>query len=193
MSEEHPVTTTTDPTDTSDAVVDDPVLDDPVLDEEWLAAPRRRSRFRLGLAVALGAALCFLGGVLVQQQLGTTTSSAAAGGFPGGLAGSVPEGFPGGGALPDGGAVPGGADQGSRATDGGDESTAVIGTVVAVHGDTWVVKDLGGTRHRVRLADGTDVVRETDADPGDVGVGDDVDISGTDDGGLLDAEQVTLR
>ena len=69
----------------------------------------------------------------------------------------------------------------------------MIGTVVSVHGDTWVVEDLGGTRHRVRLADQTDVVRETDVDPADVRVGDDVDISGTADGDLLDAEQVTLR
>ena len=186
MSEEHDVSTTTDPVDTSATVVDDPVLD-----EEWLAAPRRRSRLRLGLAVALGAAVCFLGGVLVQQQLGTTTSSGAAGGLPAGLGGSAPEGFP-GGSLPDaGGAVPS-TDQGAGEADG-DDSTAVIGTVVAVHGDTWVVEDLGGHRHRVRLADQTYVVRETDADPGDVHVGDDVDISGTHDGALLDAERVTLR
>lgn len=190
MSEEHPVTTTTDPAGTPDTDADS-MVDVPVLDDEWLAAPRRRSRLRLGLAVALGAALCFLGGVLVQQQLGTTTTSTSAAGLPTGLGGSAPEGFP-GGSLPDAGTVPGAADQGSGAT-GDDDATAVIGTVVAVHGDTWVVKDLGGTRHRVRLADETDVVRETDADPGDVRVGDDVDVSGTDDGHLLDAEQVTLR
>ena len=51
------------------------MVDDPVLDEEWLAAPRRRSRLRLALAATLAAALCFLGGVLVQQQLGTASAS----------------------------------------------------------------------------------------------------------------------
>ena len=64
-----------------------------LLDEEWLAAPRRRSRLRVLLAAALAAALCFLGGVEVQQRYGTetTTTSGLPDGFPWGRSEWLPE------------------------------------------------------------------------------------------------------
>ena len=69
----------------------------------------------------------------------------------------------------------------------------MIGTVVAIHDSVWVVEDLGGERHEVRVTDDSDVVRETSLSPDRVAKGDRVDISGTTTDGQLEAEQVTLR
>ena len=165
--------------------------DEAVLDEEWVAAPRSRSRLRLVLAVLLGASLCFLGGALVQKHFGPdpTAAAAAAGptGFPGG--GALPgggQGFPGAGELPGAGSTtaPGAA---------ADGAAAVVGTVVSIDGDVWTVEDLGGTRHEVRVTDDSDVVRETELTSDQVAVGDRVDISGTSTDGQLTAEDITLR
>lgn len=162
----------------------DNVMDDPMLDDEWLAAPAKRSRARLVLVVALAAALCFLGGALVQKHYGTSSTSSAAagpGGFPGGqLPEGLPEGFAQGG-LP--------ADAGTTE----DDSQSVIGEVVEVRGNVWIVEDLGGKRHEIQVGDETDVVRETSIKPSQVKVGDPVDITGTDNDGRLQADEVTLR
>ena len=160
------------------------VTDDPMLDDEWLAAPAKRSRLRGVLVVALAASMCFLGGALVQKELGTASTSAAAtpSGFPGG---QLPEGLPEGlaqGGLP-----------GDVATTTDDDTTSVIGKVVEVRGDVWVVEDLGGTRHEVQVGDDTDVVREKRLKPSQVKVGDPVDVTGTDSDGRLQADEVTLR
>jgi hypothetical protein len=167
------------------------VSDEQILDEEWLAAPRSRSRLRLVLAVLLAASLCFLGGALVQKHLGPDPSAAAAGptGFPGG--GTLPgggQGFPGAGELPGAGstAIPDG-------TDDDEDAAAVVGTVVSIDGDVWTVEDLGGTEHKVRVTDDSDVVRETDLTADQVAVGDRVDISGTNTDGQLTAADITLR
>ena len=53
---------------THQATVDDK-LGDGTWDEEWLAAPRRRSRTRPVLVLALGASLVFLAGVEVQHAI----------------------------------------------------------------------------------------------------------------------------
>ena len=164
------------------------VSDGPVLDEEWLAAPRSRSRLRLVLAALLAASLCFLGGVLVQKHLGPSIAAAAPTGFPGGA--TLPDGgqgFPGAGELPGGGSTtaPDGADD--------DQEAAVVGTVVSIDGDVWTVEDLGGTKHRVQVSDDADIVRETELTADQVAVGDRVDISGTDTDGQLTADDITLR
>ena len=163
----------------------DIVIDDPMLDDEWLAAPKKRSRLRTLLVVALAAAVCFLGGALVQKHYGTASTSAADAG-PGGFAGGqLPEGLAEGlaqGGLP--------ADVGT-ATD--DDSQSVIGEVVEVRGDVWIVEDLGGNRHEIQVGDATDVVRESSIKPSQVKVGDPVDITGTDNDGRLQADEVTLR
>ena len=167
--------------------------DEQMLDEEWLAAPRRRSRLRVLLAVALGAALCFLGGVEVQQRYSAETSTA--GGLPDGFPGGVPSGFPSaGGGLP-GGAQPGGTgDAPSASSDAADAGAdAVIGTVVEIDGDVWVVKDLGGQRHEVRVSDQAHLVRETRLTPDEVAIGDRVDVTGTTKDDQLVADDVTLR
>ncbi|WP_134768750.1 hypothetical protein [Nocardioides sp. 1609] len=166
-------------------------VDDTMLDEEWLAAPRRRSRSRSVLAAALVASLCFLGGALTQKNLGADDGAAAA---PGGPPAGVPEGLgAGAGGLP--GGLPG-DQQGTGAqpaeTEDGEEDE-VIGTVVEKNGDVWVVEDLGGTRHDVTVAGDTSVLREVRLTPARVRAGDQVQITGVarDDG--LQATTVTLR
>jgi hypothetical protein len=170
--------------------------DDPMLDEEWLAAPRHRSWTRHILTALLAGTLCFLGGTLVQKHFGTSTADPVG---PDGLAtqgaGGPPAGFPGGqedfpGAL-QGLPTEGSADESGDAND--ESAGAVVGTVVRIAGDAWVVEDLGGDRHRIRITDDTDVVRETSLTPDQVAVGDRLDISGTTSDGQLQAEAVTLR
>lgn len=170
-------------------------------DEEWLAAPaERRSRLRLGLVVALAAAVCFLGGALTQKHLGAQASTGAVAG-PG--AGRVPEGLPAGfgeGGFPGAGR---GTDTGTGAgtidgTDGADGAgedaeEAVIGVLVEVRDGVWVVEDLGGTRHEVAVSDDTEITRESRVDAADVEVGDSVDVRGQQDDGGLTADEVTLR
>jgi Domain of unknown function (DUF5666) len=165
------------------------VSDDTMLDEAWLAAPRHRSRLRIGLATLLAASVCFLGGALVQKHFGAESSATSTG--PGGLptgAGGFPEGFPGAGQ-----GIPGGT--GDTSGTGAPEKNrdAVVGTVVSIDGDVWTVEDLGGERHEVRVTDDSDLVRETSLTPDQVAVGDLVDISGTTADGQLTAEDVTLR
>ena len=155
--------------------------------EEWLAAPRRRSRWRLGLLLALAASLVFLGGVEVQKRFGSAAGSTAAaggptqGGFPsGGFPSGMPSGGPSGAA---GGTAPSG-DGASSGAGGTTAATQVIGTVVSKRGQVWVVKDLGGTRHRITVTDDTRIVRESELSAGDVTPGTTVDITlATDSGG----------
>jgi hypothetical protein len=159
-------------------------------DDAWLAEPVRRSRWRLVLAAALAASLVFLAGVEVQKAFGTSTASAAsapAGGFPSGMPSGLPSGMaaPGGATSTDDGA---GSSSSSEAT----TQTEVIGTVVARHGDVWVVEDLGGTRHRITVSDETRIVRESSLSASDVRTGATVDITTTsDDAGS--AATVTVR
>jgi len=177
-------------------VMTDTAIDDPMLDDEWLAAPAQRSRVRAVLVIALAAAVCFLGGALVQKQFGTDAAADPAAG-PGGFAsGQLPEGIPEG--IPEGmgqGAFPGAVDEsgGSAADDSEDTSASVIGEVVEVRGDVWIVEDLGGERHQIKVGDDTDVIRETSIKPARVEVGDPVDISGTTNEGQIQANEVTLR
>jgi hypothetical protein len=177
--------------DTTPEDVDDPHAGD-LLDEDWLSATPGRSRARLVLLGALVLSATFLGGVEVQRHYGTSGSTdSAAGGLPAGL----PSGFPGGGTFP--GGVPGattGSDQGGSGSTGSDTSAQVIGTLVAVKGDTWTVKDLGGTKHTITVDAETRVVREQQLDPADVPTGTTVDISGAaGSSGDVTATTITVR
>ena len=69
----------------------------------------------------------------------------------------------------------------------------MIGTVVEIDGDVWVVEDLGGQRHEVRVTDQVDLVRETQLTPDQVTIGDRVDVTGTTKDDQLVADDVTLR
>lgn len=165
-------------------------VDDTMLDEEWLAAPRKRSRLRWVMVAALIASSCFLGGALAQKHLGGDDAVASGpAGFPAGML----EGF--GGAA---GGLPGTAPQGTGGSRTGSESEAgsddqVIGTVIEKDGDVWVIEDLGGKRHEVTVADDTDVVRETELTPAKVKAGDRVQITGTARSNRLRASDITLR
>ena len=177
----------------TDTATDDDALHDSVLDEDWLATPPQRSRLRVVLAGLLASSLLFLGGVLTQKYVGADAeSTTAAAGAPGG--GFEPGSLPVGG-LPAGAEdfQPGGAGGSGDTGDQADSAQAVIGTVVEVRAGVWVVEDLGGERHKVRVTDQSDVVRETRISPDRVAVGDSVDISGSSTDGPLEADQVTLR
>lgn len=168
--------------------IDDPVVDEPgMLDEEWLAAPKKRSRIQLTMVGLLIASLCFLGGSLTQKYFGADDSSSAAQGVPGGLPAGLPDGFPAGGlpATNEGGA--------STAPAEDESSDSIIGTVVEIKGDTWVVEDLGGKRHEVTVAKDTDVTRETRITTDDIKTGDRVQVTGTTKAKQLQADSVTQR
>ena len=168
----------------------DSVTDDPMLDEEWLAAPVKRSRLRAVLVVILAAAVCFLGGAMVQQHFGTSAGAETAAGRAGFAGGQLPAGLPEGG-FP--GLAPGASNGAADSPAAADDAEAVIGTVVEVRGEVWIVEDLGGKRHRITVGEDTDVVRETSIQPNAVKVGDPVDVSGTTSNGQLQANEVTLR
>lgn len=151
-----------------------PVADD--WDDEWLAAPARRSRWRSVLVLTLAASLVFLAGVEVQKRFGTASGgSSALAGAPAGF----PSGMPAGG-LPSGMAAPGSDASGDPGA-GAETRTEVIGTVIAKHGDVWVVKDLGGTKHRITVTEDTRFVRQSSLSASDVGAGATVDITTTSD------------
>lgn len=141
-------------------------MTDALMAGEWLAAPRKRSRLRTLLVVLLAAAVCFLGGALVQKHLGSTDSTAtgSAGGPPAGAM-QLPQG------LPD-------LAQSSGASTSSDDGASVIGKVVAVRDGFWVVRDLAGKKHRVPVTKDTEVVRESPLKARAVKVGDTVDVSG---------------
>lgn len=180
-------------------------LDQELLDEPWLADTHRRSRARVVLLALLSAALVFLAGAQVQRHFGATSSQSGAAatipasgtGFPGGIPSGA--GIPGAsGNIPGGG---GGAAQGSvgdesdQGTVGdGTGSAAVIGEVVSVKGDTWIVKDLGGKKHTVTVASSTTVVRQQHVSARTVKPGQTVNVSGAArDGNRISAATITVQ
>lgn len=173
--------TTPPPADT-DAGTDDSFLDD----EDYLPQEHRGpGRLTVALVAALVLAVGVLGGVWVQKQLGTSTSSAAGArgqyaggtggpGFPGAAGGqgapggsaSGAAGAPGGGAsgAAGGGAQPGTASGSAGGSAGGagigsgtgtSTTPAVVGTVTSTAAKSLVVTDLGGTRHTVTVTSST--------------------------------------
>ena len=176
--------------DDTDTTVLDPEPAD-LLDEEWLAGSPRRSRWRIVLLAALGVAVVFLGGVEVQKHFGTSAaapSAAAPGGFTPG--GGLPEGFP---------DLAGGTPAGLPSSGAGDPQTSqekapsVIGTVTEVDGDTWVVTDLGGTKHTVTVTDDTTVLEEKSVSDARIAKGTTVTVTGSGDTDDLTASSITVR
>lgn len=166
-------------------------VDDTMLDEEWLAAPRERSRLTTVIAATLVAAVFFLAGSFTQKHLGEAdAASGLPAGAPEGLSGFPTGGFP--GAAPQGTQAPSSGTEPQTETETGSEDQ-VIGTVIEKKGDVWVVEDLGGKRHEVTVADDTDVVRESELTPAKVKAGDRVQITGVVRGDRLQAADITLR
>lgn len=166
-------------------------LDDPtMLDEEWLAAPRKRSRLTAVIAATLVASVFFLGGSLTQKHLGAGDAAGGAVGLPAG----IPEGFPGAGGFPAGG-IPDAAQQETGASSNGatNAEEQVIGTVIKKDGTVWLVEDLGGKRHEVAVANETNIIRELTLTPSKVEVGERVQIYGVERNDRLQAADITLR
>jgi hypothetical protein len=170
--------------------------DTEILDVDWLAAPSRRSRFRVGLLAALAILLIFLGGVEVQKRWGATDSSSVSGAGPTG--GS----FPGGGSFPSGGlggSFPSGSQNSSQTPTGtssgtaGTSTPAVIGKLIRIHGHTWTVKDLGGKTHTVKVTGKTTLTRSFARATRPVRTGGSVTVQGTTNGGTVTATAITIR
>jgi hypothetical protein len=153
------------------------------LDAAWLAAPTRRSRGRIVLVTAFAVLVVFLGGVEVQKRWGPTSSPAAndarPAAFSGGALGTPPIG--------------GSSTSGTSSTGGGASTPAVIGTLTAVHGRTWTVKDLGGTSHRVKVTTDTTLTRPLGEAWGRVRLGTAVVVEGTTHGHRVTATAITVH
>lgn len=160
------------------------------IDEAWLAAPTKRSRLSITLAVLLAAAVCFLGGSLTQRHFGAEPATAAGSTGVGGLPAGIPEGLPAGGFPGSGDAA---AEDESAAAVDEDTSESVIGTVVETRDGIWIVEDLGGERHEIAVSTDTKLTRETAITSDDITSGDRVQITGTTLDDQLQADQVTQR
>ena len=131
----------------------------PFLDEDWLATKGPRSRWRVALLTALAVGVVFLTGAQVQKHFGTSSSTASAGapGLPGGQ--GIPAGFP---------PVGGTTSPSSTASDAGQRTASVIGTVTRTHGGTLQVKDFGGTTHTITIGPHTSITRLATLHPSDI-------------------------
>jgi hypothetical protein len=163
-----------------------------ILDADWLAAPSRRSRFRIGAVVLLAVLVVFLGGVEVQKRWGADNSSATSG--------RPTDAFPTGGAFPAGGLSgfpTGGSGTPSATQDNGTTSgtttPAVIGTLIRVKGNTWTVKDLGGKTHTVKVGTKTTVTRSLNQATASIRTGTSVTVQGTSHGDTVAATAITIR
>jgi hypothetical protein len=187
MSQESPVSHTSPSSAPTEA-------ESEILDADWLSAPSRHSRFRIGAVVALAVLLVFLGGVEVQKRWGagdsSSTSGPPTGSFPAGAS------FPAGGVsgLPTGGTgTPSGTQD--KPTTSGTTTPAVIGTLTRIRGDTWTVKDLGGKTHSVKVTATTTLTRSLAraSAPIRTGTGTGVTVQGTTQGDTITATAITLR
>jgi hypothetical protein len=152
-----------------------------ILDDDWLAAPSRRSRSRIGLLAVLTLLVVFLGGVEVQKRWGAGDSATADRPF---------------GRSFSGGSLPSGSFTGLPTTGGGTTASsipAVIGTVTRIQGHTWTVRDLGGTSHAVQVTARTALTRSLGDATAPIRTGSDVTVQGTPHGRSLTATVITIR
>jgi hypothetical protein len=168
----------------ADPVVDERYEDDPDFDEDFDAAPRRRVGWiTRGLVAGILLALAFTGGVLVQKHHDAQTSAGSLPAFSG-------SGFPGFGSTPASGSGDGGG-SGSQANS---SAPAVIGTVVSVHGNRVIVRDLSGKKHVVETTGATTITRSTEITASKLTAGTTVVVVGTQSGdGTTSATAVTVR
>lgn len=168
------------------------VDEDELTDALHVAPPSRRStRVTTVLVALLLVSLGVLGGLWWSDRANDSTTGGMPGAGFGGIAGQVPDGFPSGAPV---GSGAGGTGTDAAGAANGASSLAVVGTVVAVDGDTVTVKDLGGTEHVVRLAEGSTVTRSAAITVGDLEAGETVAVSGTTtDDGSVDATGIVAR
>ncbi|BEL02605.1 hypothetical protein Q0Z83_007960 [Actinoplanes sichuanensis] len=156
------------------------------------AAPKKWwNKGTVGLGVAVLLMGGFLGGVQAQKQWGTSSTSTAASGFPGGggMRGSGGGGnFPGG--LSASGAPGGFGGQGSTTTT--DAAAGTTGKVKLVNGKTIYVETEDGTVVTVKTDGSTTVNTATKGKLADVKAGQSITVEGaTADDGSVTATRVT--
>lgn len=120
------------------------------------------NRWTIGLVAAVLMVASFGAGAYAQRSTGTDTAANPAAGFGRTGTGSGRYGgqFPGGGQFAGGGQFPGGGTgtgSGTGQSGTGAATPAVIGTVVAVSGNTLTVKNFAGTTVKVTVPDGAAV------------------------------------
>jgi len=176
----------------------DPPAPEPGTDQEYDdfddgfddAPPGRRlPRVTLLLLAALLVAAGFAGGILVQKHAAPATAATGVPSFGGG--------FPTGG-FPAGGAGQGASTGAATGTGTGSSSTTdspvVIGTVVGVDGTTVIVKDLGGTQHKVTTTPSTTVSETKTLPTNQLKAGQSVVVNGSKKSdGTITATSVTAR
>jgi hypothetical protein len=153
-------------------------------EDEFDDAPRRRaSRFTRVAVAGILLALAFTGGVLVQKHHDRGLTAASAPSF---TSGSLPN-F--GGSGP-----PNGSGGGSGGSTGGSSTPAVIGTVVSVHGNRIVVRDLSGTKHVVTTTSSTSITPSSRIAAASLTAGTTVVVTGTKSSdGAVRATAITAR
>ena len=169
----------------ADQTVDERYEDDPDFDEDVEAAPRRGVGWiTRGLVAGILLALAFTGGVLIQKHHDAQTSAGSLPAFSGS------GGFPGFNSTPAGGS----GDGGGSGSQGSSSAPAVIGTVVSVHGNRVIVRDLSGKKHVVETTDATTITRSTEITASKLTAGTTVVVVGTQSGdGTTSATAVTVR
>jgi hypothetical protein len=134
-------------------------------DEEFealMARHRRPGRLTIALAVAVVAALTFVGGVMVQKHYGSSATATGldASGFPAGMPAALRAAAgPGAGGFGDfaggpasAGGEPGTGGQASSGTQAGAAaSPSVVGTVLKISGNTVTVRNFAGKNVMVRV------------------------------------------
>ena len=177
---------TRDPEDgVADALASDPFTDDLYTELAIAAGKRWRNRATLSLGAAALIVVGFLGGVLVQKNFGSSSSSAATNtGRTGFAGGNFSGGFNRGGA---GGA---GAGTGTGSRTGG---TTQTGTIVLVDGTTIYVKLANGDTVTVKTSGDTKVSLASTAKVGSLKKGQQVTFAGSTDSstGTVTATSVT--
>jgi hypothetical protein len=125
----------------------------------------------------------------VQKQFGAAETEAAASPFAQGIPQDP------GGSLPEGLSLPSdGSQERTDAPDDQADAQSVIGTLVRRSDSTWVVEDLGGTRHRIEVSDTVRVTRESQVSAEDVATGTTVNVTGdATESDTLNATEITVR
>ncbi|MDT5029209.1 MAG: hypothetical protein QOE61_5635 [Micromonosporaceae bacterium] len=158
-------------------------------------AARQPVRLTSRTMFALGGVLLiiggFLGGVLVQKNFGTASTSAVAAGAAAGAAGRGGFGGAGGAGGPGGAGGAGGAATGQA---GAGTGNATTGTVKLVDGTTIYLTTANGQVITVKTSSSTKVGVQQSAALKDLSAGATVTVQGTADaGGVITATQVTSQ
>lgn len=159
----------------------EPVDNEEPEEEELPARPRNRflRPLPMGLIAVLIAALAFFGGIQIQKSNGGESSSASPFG-----SGGVPS------FLSEAGGEGGSGSATGIPSFGGEQDSAVTGTVTGVEGKTIYVKNSEGTVVAVRAEDGAAVTRTTNSEAKGIHPGDSVVVQGSKKGSKVNASSI---